>query len=176
MNHHILYEPQLKRMWAKDEDEEDAPDWSDMWGEEMAEWTGRAVREGVLDVNHGDTIHWLHNNHYRNNGLMFWSEDDGIVFPCTDYDDYGSVPKCFRVGEHGFRPDHWLEYVDHNAVVFLSDALVEILQKKKDEKKDEQPPFLISLEIYGIDYVARIYHDKPVRTLFDYSGRLLEQF
>lgn len=176
MNHHIITEPQLKQMWLEDENE--TPNWSDMWGEEMADWTNRAVRDGILqNVKHGDTIHWLHNMHYRNNGLMFWSDVDGVVFPCTDYDDYGSVPPCFRVGEHGFRPDHWFEYVDHNCIVFLSDALVEILQKKEEKEKEKEKPYLISLDIYGVDYVVRIYHDKPVRTLFHFSGRsLLEQF
>lgn len=191
---HVLTEEMLLNMWLCDEearlkearkigeeeeepDEDDAPEWRNMWGDEMKIWTNRAVREGVLkNVKHGDTIHWRSNNQYRNEGLMFWSKNEGVMFPYTDYDDYGSVPPCFRVGEDGFCPGHWVHKVDHNCIVFLSDALVEKLEKRRKKNKSEGKMRRFNLDIYDTKYTVKIHHDKPIGILFHYThDRVLEQ-
>lgn len=168
--HQVITDAHLQEMW----DGEDDPGWEYMWGDDMKEWTERAVRTGVLkNVQHGDTIRWRHNMHYRNEGLMFWSDDGRIVFPCTDYDDYGSVPPCFRVGEHGFRPDHWLKHVDHNCIVFLSDALVDQLNNAPTSSSRLE----LQLPIYGVTYTVKVHHNEPtIHERFDYTGHMtLEQ-
>jgi len=45
----------------------------------------------------------------------------------TRLDDYGSCNPMFRVGDRPgeFSPKHWLNSIDHNSIVFLSNELIE---------------------------------------------------
>lgn len=170
---------EYKEIWMRDPEvpEEDdgakmVPNWEEM--ECMLDlcvaWTNRAVSEGLLKgIKHGDTIRWRHNAHDRNQGLMFWSDADGIVLPYTRVDDYGSVPPCFRVGEHGFTPDYWLNHVEHNSLFFMSHALLEDLKREVDETEEGEHPFLT---IYGKEYEVRIEGTYPDDDVFEYIDYL----
>jgi hypothetical protein len=75
-------------------------------------------------LHNGATIHYL-NNDYRNSDLLFWdAQNQKIVYPFTDYDDYGSVPPIFVVGDGYFNPTDWLDEVEHNSMVFPSITLI----------------------------------------------------
>jgi len=155
------------------DDDDSEENWTEMDDEEMIVWANRAVHQGLIKPNHGDTIHWISSDRYRNEGLMFWSETDGFMFPWTKIDDYGSVPPHFRVGEHGFRPDHWLDRVDHNCIVFLSDAIVSTLENTRLENakmKASDIKFYISIEIYGRAYRVGVDHDQPVGIAYHNMG------
>jgi hypothetical protein len=111
------------------------PDWVELYGDELKYWANLAVKTYNLRVQHGDILWWLDERGYRNENLLFWHEDQGIVFPYTEIDDYGSVPPCFRVGpdflpEFWFPRDSYSAKVDHNTLVFLDEAL---LQKIKED-------------------------------------------
>ena len=111
------------------------PDWLELHSDELKYWADLAVKTYNLKVQHGDILWWLQERGYRNENLLFWHEDQGVIFPYTEIDDYGSVPPCFRVGpdflpEFWFPRDSYSAKVDHNSLVFLDDAL---LQKIKEE-------------------------------------------
>ena len=116
------------------ERELEEPVWNDCDGREIMMWSKRVVKSG-FKVKHGDAVHWLGQG-YRNEALMFWdAKKDTFVWPHTEIDDYGSVPPNFRVGneEDEFSPDHWIEDVDHNAYVFVSDTLLAEINKNLNE-------------------------------------------
>lgn len=121
----------LKKILA----EQKMPNWHDM--EEDAtlqkKWMTKVINAGLFKPKHGDGFHWLGDG-YRNQGLWFWDKEKGIIPPCTEYDDYGSVPKHFLVGndEDQFKPDHWKNIVDHNSYVFLAP---ELMKEIKDTAK-----------------------------------------
>lgn len=72
----------------------------------------------------GATIHYL-NDDYRNNNLLFWdAQNQKIVYPFYEVDDYGSVPPIFVVGDGYFNPTDWVDEVDHNSIVFPSNTLI----------------------------------------------------
>ena len=77
----------------------------------------------------GATIHYL-NDDYRNNNLLFWdAQNQKIVYPFYEVDDYGSVPPIFVVGDGYFNPTDWLDEVDHNSIVFPSNSLINEMKK-----------------------------------------------
>jgi hypothetical protein len=121
----------LKKILA----EQKMPDWHDM--EEDAtlqkKWMKKVINAGLFKPKHGDGFHWLGQG-YRNQDLWFWDKEKGIIPPCTEYDDYGSVPKHFLVGndEDQFKPGHWKNIVDHNMIVFLAP---ELMKEIKDTAK-----------------------------------------
>ena len=60
---------------------------------------------------------------YRNEGVWIW--DGKNIQPLhTEIDDYGSVPPEFKVGKD-FRPDHWIDKIDHNNIIWLEDDIIE---------------------------------------------------
>jgi hypothetical protein len=177
---HILTERMLYDVWLMEDpdherDEDDCPDWEDIYmrgrrgRDEMVMWANRAVRQGVFkcDVKNGDTIFWMWDDLYRDTGLMFWSEVEGIVLPCPEISEHYGVPSCFRVGEHGFSPDYWIS-IHHNCVmVYLSDALVEQLEEQRKQNKNTIFEYLKShtyyLDIYGIRYIQMGSLRSPAR-------------
>jgi len=77
----------------------------------------------------GATIHYL-NDDYRNNNLLFWdAQNQKLVYPFYEVDDYGSVPPIFVVGDGYFNPTDWLDEVDHNSIVFPSNSLINEMKK-----------------------------------------------
>ena len=107
--------------------------------------------------------HQLHNgatlefpaDGYRNNNLLFWdAQNNEIVEPFTEIDDYGSVPPRFVVGDGYFNPYDWLNEVDHNSFVFPAKPLIEEMKefamKHPAEKK-------MIVTINDDDYIVRYY-------------------
>ena len=94
-------------------------------------FSNRGVIEAVATIYakqnnlcNGATIHYL-NDDYRNNNLLFWdAQNQKIVYPFYEIDDYGSVPPIFVVGDGYFNPTDWLDEVDHNSIVFPSNSLI----------------------------------------------------
>ena len=121
----------LKKILA----EQKMPDWHDMEEDDTLQkkWMMKVINAGLFKPKHGDGFHWLGQG-YRNQDLWFWDKEKGIISPCTEYDDYGSVPKHFLVGngEDQFEPDHWKDIVDHNMIVFLAP---ELMKEIKDTVK-----------------------------------------
>ena len=113
----------LKKILA----EQKMPNWHDMEEDDTLQkkWMMKVINAGLFKPKHGDGFHWLGQG-YRNQDLWFWDKEKGIIPPCTEYDDYGSVPKHFLVGndEDQFKPGHWKNIVDHNSYVFLAPELM----------------------------------------------------
>jgi hypothetical protein len=90
---------------------------------------------------------------YRNHGLYFWdAQNQEIVEPFTENDDYGSVPPRFVVGDGYFNPTDWTDEVEHNTFVFPARTLInemkEFAEKNPVKKK-------MTVKINGINYTAR---------------------
>lgn len=94
-------------------------------------------------IKRGDIINF--EGSYRNeNKLIF----DGIklIELYTEIDDYGSVPPQFKVGKD-FKPNHWLNIIDHNGIVFLEDELYNKIEYfEVDNKK------IGTIKIFDINY------------------------
>lgn len=101
---------------------------------------------------------------YRNHNLLFWdAQNNEIVEPFTEIDDYGSVPPRFVVGDGYFNPNDWLDEVEHNSYVFpakpLIDEMKEFAMKHLDEKK-------MIVTINGDDYIVR-YNPSEMKDKWD---------
>ena len=136
-----------------------------MWIQKSVKYSEKVIQHFKLPVEHGDIVFWLTNNGYRNHQLMFWSEVNGIVFPCYDFDDYGSVPLEFRVGDKDceFSPEHWIDYADHNSIVAASDEIVKKLQTSKGTFE--------YIRIQGIVYTFKIDKKHPTMVNFHVNPR-----
>ena len=90
---------------------------------------------------------------YRNHNLLFWdAQNEEIVEPFTDIDDYGSVPPRFVVGDGYFNPNDWVNEVDHNSYVFPAKPLIN--EMKEFTKKHPSKKKMI-VTINGDDYIVR---------------------
>lgn len=159
--------------------ETDEPDWSIMDHSEMMTWMKRVVMYGLKKFSHGDAVRWIQEG-YRNDGLVFWNEKENrFVWPCYKKDDYGSVPPDFRVGneEDEFSPNHWIDSVDHNTYVFVSDALLEEINRNLEEhvivhKSNDGSDTLIReshVSIKGERYKVQVYGDGPAHNIFSHE-------
>ena len=149
------------------------PDWNEIYGDDLKYWADLAIKTYNLKVQHGDILWWLEERAYRNSGLLFWHEDQGIVFPYTKIDDYGSVPPCFRVGSE-FLPEFWFpaeEYmakVDHNTLVFLEESLVqEIKENLKEVKKTKK--WTCKVKIQDKTYAVSVDNKDNLQEFFTYQ-------
>jgi len=149
------------------------PDWLELHSDELKYWADLAVKTYNLKVQHGDILWWLEGRGYRNENLLFWHEDQGIVFPYTEIDDYGSVPPCFRVGPD-FLPEFWFpreEYlakVDHNSLVFLEETLVQEIKKKLQEVKPGKE-WRCTLTIQEKTYTVIVVNKDDIQEFFTYD-------
>ena len=144
------------------------PNFRDMMGTERVAWATKVIKAGLFTVSHGDAFHWLDEG-YRNQNLLFWHETDGIMFPYTEIDDYGSVPPCFVVGNGSFSPDHWSDMVDHNGLVFLSDELVaEIKENLVKKERKYGPVYTCTIDINNIGYVVETEGQEFLNNAFNY--------
>lgn len=102
--------------------------WRELSRAERKKAAERTIELGLFRPRHGDGFHWIGQG-YRNENLMFWHREKGILFPYEDIDDYGSVPPDFRVGngKGTLSPTHWKTSVDHNSIIFLSDDLMKTI-------------------------------------------------
>jgi len=81
---------------------------------------------------------------YRNQGVWIW--DGKNIQPLhTEIDDYGSVPPEFKVGKD-FRPDHWVDKIDHNCIIWLEDDIIKNIIIKENLNGDVK----IFNEIYNV--------------------------
>ena len=146
----------------------DIPNFRNMMEDERKLWATKVIKAGLFKVDHGDAFHWLDEG-YRNQNLLFWHETDGIMFPYTEIDDYGSVPPCFVVGNGGFSPDHWSDMVDHNGLVFLSDELVaEIKENLVKKERKYGPVYTCTIDINNIGYVVETEGQEFHNNAFNY--------
>jgi hypothetical protein len=76
------------------------------------------------DIKRGDIINF--EGSYRNEGKWIWGGTK-IENLYTEVDDYGSVPPEFKVGKD-FQPNHWIDVVDHNSIIWLEDELIENIE------------------------------------------------
>ena len=111
----------------------------------------------------GQTIHYLDDD-YRNHNLLFWdSQNERIVYPFYEIDDYGSVPPIFPVGDGYFNPFDWLDEVDHNTFVFPSCTLIkemkEFVIKHPGQKK-------MIVQINKIEYII-LYNESQMEGKWD---------
>jgi hypothetical protein len=149
------------------------PDWLELSNNDLKYWADLAIKTYNLKVQHGDILWWLEERAYRNSGLLFWHEDQGVVFPYSEIDDYGSVPPCFRVGSE-FLPEFWFPggyeaKVDHNTLVFLEDALVqEIKDNLKEVKKTKK--WTCTIEIQGKTYAVSVNNKDTLKEFFTYDN------
>lgn len=149
------------------------PDWLELSSNDLKYWADLAIKTYNLKVQHGDILWWLEERAYRNSGLLFWHEDQGVVFPYSEIDDYGSVPPCFRVGSE-FLPEFWFPggyeaKVDHNTLVFLEDALVqEIKDNLKEVKKTKK--WTCTIEIQGKTYAVSVNNKDTLKEFFTYDN------
>lgn len=148
--------------------------WLEMRGERI-EWANY-VALNVFDKppKHGAAYHWIGRS-YRNINLLFWdAEGWTFVYPYTGIDDYGSVPTRFRVGNKAneFLPDHWVNDVDHNCIVFLSDELVDEVRARMRSMQERY----ISILIKDRSFDVEINHDGPIRSDFNCLDSLLIQY
>jgi len=105
-----------------------------------------------VGLHNGATIHYL-NDDYRNNNLLFWdAQNEKIVYPFNDYDDYGSVPPIFVVGNGYFNPTDWLDEVEHNSTVFPS---ITLIREMKDFAAANPKETKMQVNINGKTYLVR---------------------
>ena len=120
------------------------------------------------DLPNGQTIHYLDDD-YRNSNLLFWdAQNQRIVHPFTEYDDYGSVPPIFPVGDGYFNPGDWLDEVEHNSTVFPS---ITLIREMKEFVAAHPTVKKMIVEINGQEYDV-IYDPKQMAGKWD--GAILE--
>jgi hypothetical protein len=91
-------------------------------------------------------------NKLANENLYFWdAQNEEIVEPFTEIDDYGSVPPRFVVGDGYFNPNEWVDQVEHNTYVFPARPLINEMKafaEKNPQKKK------MNVTIYGVKYAV----------------------
>lgn len=108
---------------------------------------------------------------YRNHNLLFWdAQNNEIVEPFTDIDDYGSVPPRFVVGDGYFNPNDWSDEVDHNSYVFPAKPLINEMKEFAMEYPNEKK---MIVTINGSDYM--VYYD-PVNMKDHWDAAVLQIF
>ena len=84
-------------------------------------------KPNIPNLKHGDIIIFNksgeYEGRYRNDGVYIWNAHDNYIqFLEYEIDDYGYVPYNFKVGKD-FLPDHWLNVIDHNTILYLDNEL-----------------------------------------------------
>jgi hypothetical protein len=111
----------------------------------------------------GQTIHYLDDT-FRNHNLLFWDAlNQRIVYPFLEYDDDGSVPPIFPVGNGYFNPTDWLDEVEHNSTVFPSITLIREMKEFVAEHPKEKK---MIVTINGKEYDV-IYNPKEMTGKWD---------
>jgi hypothetical protein len=104
------------------------------------------------ELHNGATIHWGDDD-YRNNNLLFWdAQNKKIVYPFTEWDDYGSVPPVFPVGDGYFSPGDWLNEVEHNSMVFPAWPLIKEMKEFAAANPKEKSMIVV---INGAEYLVK---------------------
>jgi len=129
-------------------------------------WANKVIDAKLFKPYHGQAFHFIGQS-YRNENLLFWHKEKGVITPYTEIDDYGSVPPDFLVGDE-FRPDEWSNMVDHNSFVFLQPSLVEEIKEtaKYVEKGKfwhtsvviKSEVFAVKINMENIDKIGNVFH------------------
>jgi hypothetical protein len=144
------------------------PDFQIINYEQKKFWINKLIKYDIIQVFNGDVIYWLDKKM-----LFFWHEQDGIILPYIGIDSEGSVPPCFRVGNK-FYPDHWINSIYNNSIVFLSDEVIEEIEQHVLPSKIENHRYC-GVEIQDRVYGVTICHMNPIRIDFDYYNGCLYQ-
>lgn len=89
---------------------------------------------------------------YRNENLYFWdAQNEEIVEPFTEIDDYGSVPPRFVVGDGYFNPNEWVDEVEHNTYVFPARPLINEMKAFAEKNPLKKK---MNVTIYGVKYAV----------------------
>jgi hypothetical protein len=157
------------------EDDEAPPEWSCLNASEQKVWIKKAVDAGLFEPEHGDPFQWLEEG-YRNENLWFWHGTKGPIGPCTEIDDYGSVPKCFLVGNNldtEFDPYYWDGLVDHNSIVFLSPEIMEEIKNNLKLTSELHGHWKGTVMIRGFEYtvVVSIKDITKLQNAFHFDGK-----
>ena len=106
---------------------------------------------------------------YRNHNLLFWdAQNEKIVVPFTEMDDYGSVPPRFVVGDGYFNPCDWVDEVEHNTYVFPARPLMNIM-KAFAEMNPDKKKMIVKIN----DHNYTVYYD-PVKMKGEWDSCILE--
>jgi len=106
---------------------------------------------------------------YRNHNLLFWdAQNETIVEPFTEIDDYGSVPPRFVVGDGYFNPYDWVDEVQHNTYVFPARPLINTM-KALAEKYPDKKKMIVKIN----DYNYTVFYD-PVKMNGEWDSCILE--
>lgn len=158
------------------------PVWHSLGYKEQKKWITKLIDAGLFKPAHGDGFHWLGQG-YRNEHLWFWDKKKGVIPPCSKYDDYGSVPDHFLVGngDDQFLPDKWQNIVDHNSYVFLAPELVTEIKTtaKKVMNSEYREIWHTSIVIQGVVYAVHIQMKEinNITNVFSYeNGKLYKDF
>ena len=106
---------------------------------------------------------------YRNVGVHIW--DGEHVIPLDNsIDDYGSVPNVFKIGID-FRPDHWIDRIEHNEIVYIDERLVDTIVFKSDESVG-------TFEMFGEKFTIEFHYDSWCNKTFSSADlvRLMKEF
>jgi hypothetical protein len=109
---------------------------------------------------------------YRNHNLLFWdAQNNEIVEPFTDIDDYGSVPPRFVVGDGYFNPNDWANEVEHNSFVFPARPLINEMKAFSLEHPNEMKMVVtINNIIYKVSYSPRQMKDNWDSCVLEVGG------
>jgi hypothetical protein len=104
-------------------------------------------KEVFPSIERGDIINF-EGSIGNENKLIF----DGVklIDLYTNIDHNGSVPPQFKVGKE-FKPNHWLNVLDHNGIVFLEDELFNKIEYFEIENKDKNF-FVGTVKIFDTNY------------------------
>jgi hypothetical protein len=99
---------------------------------------------------------------YRNHNLLFWdAQNNEIVEPFSEMDDYGSVPPRFVVGDGYFNPNDWVDEVDHNSFVFPARPLINEMKAFSLEHPNEKKMVVTINDVdYNVSYSPSEMKDK----------------
>lgn len=118
---------------------------------------------------------------YRNQNLYFWdAQNEEIVEPFTEIDDYGSVPPRFVVGDGYFSPNDWISEVEHNTYVFPARPLINEMKAFAEKNPQKEK---MNVTINGVKYVVS-YNPIEMKDKWDsciiqaceYAYKILEVF
>lgn len=117
----------------EDETDYEMPDFENIdFKADFEKWVYKALVFKRIIPEHGDVIA-VNGDVYRNRGKYQWDGiNNKLVDLYRDLDDYGSCNPMFRVGDNPgeFSPRHWLNSIEHNSIVFLSNELIDEINTK----------------------------------------------
>jgi len=121
-----------------------------------------------LHLEHGDVVQ-VGGEGYRNENLMFWSEERGLLYPDVEVNDYGTIPSDFRVGEEEdeFPPWHWCHTIEgYDGFIWPSNILRDQIYSSLAEVPIVSLPKKLPIDfgkIANIFYTEVMLHDELIQ-------------